>query len=396
MTFFAHVCSVCKYVWFFMSSYCIYVMLLNHLPPKVPATVCKRIHAPSLNAGKQKNSVVNAARDAMRMMRRLGVGWRVPLDTCDVRVEDNSHTRVTYLDPRKLVTYLVETVPSLFLGSSDVDHGKACLEAFWGAYRTGHDSHVVYELFPDELSHCIPIAVHGDEGRGKRRSSTTLISFESVIGLKGHTSACKSCQPFGGVPSCMDGVDNKHRLAKQLRTNLKGHSFIQHFPFCIIPGVLGKQVKTLTDTLLQMFAQKLEDLFNEGFEARSEHWRLVVVACKGDLKWHTKTCNFERSYESRGRQQALSACHLCYAGIDQLPTEDLNERPCWEHTTYGSRPWSESKPPLMDAIPYDPSKPEAMYKTDEFHTLRLGTYRHFTASAIFLYLRYGFLAREAR
>eukprot|EP00913_Durusdinium_trenchii_P033628 g31478.t1 len=34
-----------------------------------------------------------------------------------------------------------------------------------------------------------------------------------------------------------------HATAKSLRSNMQGHSFLQHFPCFVLPGTLGKQVK---------------------------------------------------------------------------------------------------------------------------------------------------------
>ena len=56
------------------------------------------------------------------------------------------------------------------------------------------------------LDNSIPIAWHGDEGRGKRRGNTVCVSMESVIGVETvlrkkrkltPTAGCRKCQPPG-------------------------------------------------------------------------------------------------------------------------------------------------------------------------------------------------------
>ena len=42
------------------------------------------------------------------------------------------------------------------------------------------------------------------------------------------------------------------------------------------------------------------------------------------------------------------------------------------------------------AIPFDQEKPELLYRNDVFHTLRLGIYRDFSASCIFLFMKWGY------
>ena len=49
------------------------------------------------------------------------------------------------------------------------------------------------------------MAVHGDEGRGKRRSQAVLFSIESVLGIKGHSSCCHDCAPHFGLECALWG-----------------------------------------------------------------------------------------------------------------------------------------------------------------------------------------------
>lgn len=57
---------------------------------------------------------------------------------------------------------------------------------------------------------------------------------------------------------------------------------------------------------------------------------------------------------------------------------------------YQQRPWDLASPPSLDTLPFDADKPEFLYKHDGFHTLRLGIYRDFCGSAVFLLLRFGY------
>ena len=43
------------------------------------------------------------------------------------------------------------------------------LQAFWAAYKQQHSGHQVYRDYPDtgSLGYAVPLALHGDEGRGK-------------------------------------------------------------------------------------------------------------------------------------------------------------------------------------------------------------------------------------
>jgi len=89
------------------------------------------------------------------------------------------------------------------------------------------------------LDNIIPIAWHGDEGRGKRRGNTVCVSMESVIGVETvlrkkrkltPTAGCRKCQPPGVFNQKYSTVSNSldaDMLAHvhDQWTTMKGHSF---------------------------------------------------------------------------------------------------------------------------------------------------------------------------
>ena len=363
---------------------------------KVPATACARIrHGALVEAGDWDNvnkfdKGPNAMRDAFRAVRRWGIGWRVPIDKFNFQCEDGSWICIGYLHPKNMLEYLISKHPITLLGVPDLEVGKSHCYAFWKSYRDFHGTHEVFNHFASEaqLSHIIPVALHGDEGRGKRRSNTTVASWEAVLGHKGHLSECGDC-----VPTHLDPIphaDGQNLLAHKLKSNMKGHSFIQHFVSFILPGVLLAGVSGLLDAMLAMLADEFAKLFRDGAVVCGTKWRIGVVGCKGDLKWHSKVCHLIRGYENKSPTLDAACCHLCHAGLPGLPAEDLSEQPAWLRTLYTTRPWHPAAPPAVHRIPFDSARPEFMYKTDGFHTLRLGLFRDFIGSTIFLLIRWGF------
>ena len=78
--------------------------------------------------------------------------------------------------------------------------------------------HMLHSLLACPMEQLIPVVLHGDEGRGKRRSNTTVFSWESPIGIKGHSSVCTACAPTGSwSPQCAQG----HPFKSLLRSNMK-------------------------------------------------------------------------------------------------------------------------------------------------------------------------------
>ena len=171
---------------------------------------------------------------------------------------------------------------------------------------------------------------------------------------------------------------------------MKGHAYLQHFPIFVIPATLAKAVKRIVEEMLNMTGGIMSDLLFTGVSAGGKTFRFAVIGAKGDLKWHSLVCHLTRGYESKGRVRDIPCCHICLAGSPGIPAEHLSESPIWESSMYSSRPWSLQRPPALNAVPFDQGKPEHLYKSDIFHNLRLGMFRDFIASTIFLILRWGY------
>lgn len=230
----------------------------------------------------KKKQFRNSFRDARRAVRRLGVGWKVPLDTLVHEAEDKSVITTKYMDPHKLMDYLLNKCPRVLWGTGDFETAIKHCDDFWAAYREYHGTHQIYSSYPNELAYTIPLAVHGDEGRGKRRSQTTVVSYEAVLGLKGHRH-CNKCRPS----TTQEPLENPIPTARLLKPSFKGHSFVQHFPAFIIPGTLDKEVGPLLEKLMGIFGSSLQQLFHHPIEAHGVKWRFAVIGCKADLKWHS-------------------------------------------------------------------------------------------------------------
>ena len=176
--------------------------------------------------------------------------------------------------------------------------------------------------------------------------------------------------------------------SRTLRSSFKGHSFIQKFPVFIIPGTLDKEVAPLLEKLMGIFGSSLRNLFHDPIQSHGIKWRFAVIGAKGDLKWHSKTCFFTRGYERQSTVSDAAMCHLCLAGLPGIPAEAVQEGAQWERTLHASRPWQLGRPPMLNQVPFDPERPEHLYKQDGFHNLRLGVYREFVGSTIMLLLRW--------
>lgn len=356
--------------------------------------------AGDLSAKPSKSWQSNAQRNVWRSFKRLGIGWKVPLSMWEYVSEEGVVLQLPYISPKSYVEYFVNHVPDVLVGGVMSDQDRAIhLKSFWAAYRQSHGTHEVFDPNSEQdLSHTLPLCLHGDEGRGKRRTGTMVISLESPLGLVSRKRKRDCCSvarrhvekltrdvvPLG---SALDAVD-------MMAHNTKGHSFLQRWPLVIIPGVVYKVYPSMVHQFHDMIAREMRSLFYEGVKGPAGRiYTGALVGLKGDLDWHDKVGQFIRSWRHLGKKNQLFCCHQCLGGDAKLPWEDVGEYPCWEPTTFGVRPWMEGPqvpPPPLTQIPFDKDASEMMFRTDPFHTGKLGPMRDVAGSTVFWLLEPGY------
>eukprot|EP00438_Fugacium_kawagutii_P002514 Skav233516 [mRNA] locus=scaffold6977:20238:21350:- [translate_table: standard] len=141
--------------------------------------------------------------------------------------------------------------------------------------------------------------------------------------------------------------------------------------------------------MLDLIAKDLKRLHFEGIQLEHHLITPVCLGQKADIKFHAYVTNFSRWYTRMGRIVDAEYCHECLAGRSGLPAEDISERPSWERTIFKSRPWRTE--PVLSQVPFDRSQPEKFYRRDPFHTLKMGIYRHITASILAVCILWGYL-----
>lgn len=370
-------------------------VLVSARRSEVTAEAAERLREGGL--GKAKVNRSNVARDAYRMIRRTGVSWKIPIESFDYKKIDGTFFTTHYVLPQKIVQHFIEHKPAILCGEHDAAGLSRLCSAFWEAYEGYHSNHPVFEAHAGVLDHVIPLAIWGGEGKGKRRSTTTLVTLEACIGIKGSSCGCKECTPSNlDVSQWGPTGDDEHLLAKQIRTNMKTHSYIQHWPLFIVPSTLDKNYKPLVYQLMDLVSENMEQLFRDGVQVGTQRWFGALIGAKGDLRWFQKIGRLVRSFEHQGRTNDIPMCHHCQAGGPGIPAEDVaSHHPCWERTLFSQRPWLANDPPPMSCISYDMTTPERLYQHDTFHTLRVGLFRDFVGSVIFLCVYWGFFGNGA-
>lgn len=358
---------------------------------------CKRFNRFKRCMGK------NASRSAWRRIKHVSRGVGVKISTYDYQTPSGDVIPISYIAPTDLLTFLLLQYPALLVGGLQNQQERSeHLQAFWDAFKLRHGDHRVFSEHSDSLQSVVPLAWHGDEGRGKRRGNTVVVSIEASLGIntvlqqrKRRHESCQCTAPdsikqrFGPVSKKFS--DRTCDLLRTQWTSMRGHSFLQHFALFIIPSSVYHKHPQVLSLMLKLIATDLRRLFFEGVTVQGRHWCFSIVAGKGDLKWYCKVA-LERSFQNQGVVQDIPCCHECQAGSPGLAWEDLSDRPSWAGTRYTQRPWST--PPPMLPVPYCLGAPEKAYKRDLFHLMKVGILRDLAGSGICWFVRKGYFGEQ--
>lgn len=347
----------------------------------------------------------NASRDSHRFIKAWGLSWKIPMSYLQ-DFQDGVPVQVPYLSPKSVLKFLLEKAHDLLLGGcSDVSQGQEHLRAFWQEYAKVHSSHILFAEQHEErsVSNTVPVSLHGDEGRGLKKSNTTVVMMEANLGVgtfdnmsrKRNLHDCSSCElgesaarKFQVAAGPMQAPPAPQMSSYQT-TNLRGNSFLSKF----VLGVIPRKKTLLVDQILLAITRDFNDLFTEGITMNDgSKWFFAVTGWKGDLKWFQAIGSLQRCFS---RQLAVGApmCHECMAGSEEYPFEDFSDGAAWSTTTYSQRPFPVI--PVVCHVPFekvpennDQERPyEKVFRRDVFHNMKVGCLRDFIGSTVMLLCR---------
>lgn len=272
------------------------------------------------------------------------------------------------------------------LHKPDAERERAILEAFWRNYRALHPTHKMWDLVDSgrlDVSRCAPLLLHGDEGRGRKKTPFLCISFHSVLGF-GTTSA---------------NSQRTRRPYASMRLNFSGSSWLHRLLSAVLPK-MTRDEQALED-LLKCSATSAIKMMEEGVSnGRGQQFFAVVLNVVGDWAWMVKSGCLNRSYQNvqkvplTARSQPKGICHQCLAGRPNIPFENFRtyggdgEHPDWWPSMCTESPFSR-RPALLD-IPYIPGEEPCFWSFDLFHgkdVLRCTDGNSFGANGIVQYRR---------
>ena len=354
-------------------------------------------------SGNDDYTDTNASRFIHQKMEKMGYSLPVPIHTMDHVCETADVTRLTsyHIKPEDWVKHWMNERPELLGGWNGCAHKN--FKSFWHAYQLQHPGHKVFSEHQGRLDRVVPLILHGDEGRAVKRTNYLVLSIESPLGsLDDPTIKCTCHEELGkrsGLPSYgpdLKAVDPEilETCSKQT-TNFKGHSYLSHFLLFGLGGWIYKRNPNVVDDLIKEVSKSFQKLFDEGVSTSDGIMYAAIVAIKGDMDFHKKVMQLERSYSNLGTSRSIELCHLCKAGGPNVPFEDYSEFPTWLQTFCVERPWSLDEPPELSRVPFDDTCPELILQPDLFHIHKLGVARDIIGGILVLLLRLFFLTFQA-
>lgn len=266
------------------------------------------------------------------------------------------------------------------LRKADPPRERSILLEFWKRFRKLRPTHEVFKLADSnrlDLSRCAPLMVHGDEGRGRKKSGFLVLSFYSYIGYGTQQANQK----------------RKHRAYDQMRLNYSGSTFIHRFITAVLPKMLKDEcaLKSILDFTARQCCQMLE----EGLRDRNgHHFTACCLQVCGDWQWLVKAGQLGRSYANcpkrpvtiRSRQVGI--CHICRGGQPGVLWENYrsNTVPDWWATMHVESPFVGE--PALNRVPYIEGERAAFYTYDLFHSFHLGVGKSFVAGCLALASEY--------
>ena len=327
-----------------------------------------------------KRSEQNAERDCRRLLvGKHQLALPIPHSRLDTGDEGKDEL-VPVLRFRDWCEYLVNNNHThIFCGLMKPDHRReaAILSLFWRQYRVQVPDHPVFALADTNrlnLSTCIPTILHGDEGRGRKRSAFLVMNCHSMLGRGLATSK------------------GKDKYAKLL-PNYEGHSLTSRFLFAAMPKLMytGKR-EYVFHSLLALVAEECQDLLHNGVMdhlASRGTFTFALLQVSGDWPFLSDSGYMERSFRNVQkhrtnvrRKPPVGICHLCRAGQVGFDFEQINTvQPKWRPTMHTQDLHSEDwGPSPLEQVPHPPDRLGALWLFDVFHCWHLGAGKYFLSS----------------
>ena len=248
------------------------------------------------------------------------------------------------------------------------------LQTFWDRFRVLRPNHEIFELEKTTglvLSRTVPLMIHGDEGRSKKRIPALCISAHSPLGFGVQTKKKRTFAEMEG----------------EQQMNYSGGAHCARFLLSIRPKFYYDQNTKTFNSMMDFLARDIATLSNVGIPGPDNlQYYAAALYCKGDWPFLHKIAGLRRSFynqpkRAQSKKDCGGICHWCCAGQPGIPFEDLSPECEWQFTLGIEKPWDET-PVVLKHLTHDPGFPELFFHPDPWHCWHLGEGRNIVCNTI--------------
>ena len=329
----------------------------------------------------------NSERDVQRLASRFKLTLPVPLSTFKVGRQTIHYIKMTdwakFLLSQNLWHHLTG------LDKPDAEKCEMSWSLFWKRYREYQPSHDIFQRPNFDFSRCCGLMLHGDEGRGLRKTAVLVLAAHSILGYGIRTSPQKRKEflhklnytkstwttrfLLGILPKwlyCLDGGDDDEDEEPQAMDgdNLQSDVF---------------------ECLLDAMSKDLANLFENGVVSPldGQRYYFCIINVCGDWPFLQRAGHLGRTFYNAAkhskatRVEPKGICHQCLADRHGILWEDFESRPPpWEDTRNLESPFIS--PPALLQRPHARNDHTELFAWDLFHSWHLGCGKPFLGTAI--------------
>lgn len=257
-----------------------------------------------------------------------------------------------------------------FAGAETYVEAEGELQLFWDRFRSSFGDHGVFQA-DVELKRCLPLLLHGDEGRGKKRQGVLILDVHSILGAGVATKRKR----------------NRQREARVQSMNYKGHPLCTRLLLGILPKEFYEADNECYFSLVERLCEDFSEMITDGVLGEDgKRYTAAVLFCKGDLPFLHKVGRLWRSFYNAPKRESSArdctgVCHLCDAGVAGVPYEDLSMEGGWTLTFGTTTPWT-TYPELLQHCHHIRNFPATFFAFDPFHCFHLGEGRNLIANCM--------------